>query len=138
ALGQKCMTLVESTLDEGILLEAHHRPWATKFFMGDYPADAHHLDYTLAIYKPARHHHLTFTHTGHDPGVCCRSYFAQVLWLRGSPDQGVERAREEMDLAERVSHPLSMVLAAKTMSEVLLGPRESKEARRLLVEWDAT
>jgi len=138
ALGHECMALAESADDEGLLLEAHHRQWATKFFMGDYPAAERHFDHGLAIYQPDRHHHLTFTHTGHDPGVCCRSYFAQVLWLRGYPDQAVERAREAMALAERVSHPLSMVLAAKTMSEVLLWRRESEEARRLIVEWDAT
>lgn len=138
ALGQKCMTLVESTRDEGLVLEAHHRQWATKFFMGDYPAAEHHLDYGLAIYKPDRHHHLTFTHTGHDPGVCCRSYYAQVLWLRGYPDKAVERAREAMAIAEQVSHPFSLVLATKTVSEILLCRREPARARQEISQWEET
>src|SRR5205085_4746981 len=37
ALGHRCMALAESVDDEGLLLEAHHRQWATKFFLGDYP-----------------------------------------------------------------------------------------------------
>jgi len=137
-LGHKCMALAKSAGDEGLLLEAHHRQWATYFFMGDYLAAQHHLDHGLAIYEPDRHHHLTFTHTGHDPGVCCQSYSAGVLWLRGYPDQAVVRGREAMTLAERVSHPFSLVLAAKTVSELLLCRREPAEARRLIEEWDAT
>src|SRR5436305_9071807 len=137
ALGHKCMALAESADDEGLLLEAHHRQWATKFFMGDYPAAERHLDHGLAIYDPDRHHQLTFTHTGHDPGVCCRSYSAQVLWLRGYADQALERAHEAVVLAERLLHPMSLVLAAKTESEVLLFRREPGEARRLIVEWEA-
>ena len=61
-----------------------------------------------------------------------------MLWLRGYPDQAVKRAREAMVLAEQVSHPLSLVLAAKTVSEVLLCRREAREAQRLIAEWHAT
>jgi predicted ATPase len=135
ALGHRCMALAKS--DESLLLEAHHRQWATKFFMGDYSAAKRHLDYGLATYEPNRHHHLTFTHTGHDPGVCCRNYLTSVLWLQGYPDQAVKRAREAVGLAERVSHSLSMVLAAKNLSEVFLWRREPQEARQVIAEWDA-
>ena len=38
------------------------------------------------------------------------------------------RAREAVKLAERVSHPLSLLLAAKNMSEILLWRREPQEA----------
>ncbi len=48
ALGQRCMALATSTRDEGLLLEAHHRLWATKFYMGDYSSAKQHLDYGLA------------------------------------------------------------------------------------------
>jgi predicted ATPase len=61
-----------------------------------------------------------------------------VLWLRGYPDQALKRAREATELAERISHPLSLVLAAKNESEVLLWRREPWEARQLIAEWDAT
>ncbi|MGH6873581.1 MAG: adenylate/guanylate cyclase domain-containing protein, partial [Aestuariivirgaceae bacterium] len=138
ALGHRCMALAQSAGDEDLLLEAHHRQWATKFFMGDYSAAEPHLEFGLAVYEPDRHHHLTFTHTGHDPGVCCRSYSAQVLWLRGYPDKAVERGREAMAIAERVSHSFSLVIAAKTVSEVLLCRREPAEARQLIVKWEET
>ena len=138
ALGQKCMALAKSTGDEALLLEAHHRQWATKFFMGDYSAAKRHLDYGIAIYEPSRHHHLTFTHTGHDTGVCCRNYLVSVLWLQGYPDQAVEQGSEAMALAERVSHPMSQVLAAHALIDVLLSRREPAQARELISDWEAT
>jgi predicted ATPase len=138
ALGHKCMALAETAGDDCLLLEAHHRQWATKFFMGDYAAAGPHLDHGLAIYEPERHHPLTFTHTGHDPGVCCRYYSASLLWLQGYPDQAVGRAREAVALAKRLSHVLSLVLAERSLSEVFLCRREPGEARRLIAEWEAT
>lgn len=138
ALGLRCMAIAEDDGDEGLLLEAHHRQWATAFFMGDYPVAEQHLLLGLKTYQPDRHHHLTFTHTGHDPGVCCRSYSAQVLWLRGYPDQAVERARQALTLAERVSHPLSVALAAKNLSEIHLWRREPDLALELIGQWEAT
>jgi predicted ATPase len=70
--------------------------------------------------------------------VCCRSYSAQLLWLQGYPDQAIERAREAVTLAKGVSHPFSLALAAKTVSEVLLWRREPGEALGVIAEWDAT
>ena len=63
---------------------------------------------------------------------------ASALASRANPDKAVERAREAVTLAERVSHPFSQVLAAKTMSELLLLRREPAKARRLIAEWNAT
>jgi predicted ATPase len=137
ALGLKCMTLAESAGDEDLLLEAHHRQWATKFFLGDYSAAGPHINYGLAIYEADHHHHLTFTHTGHDPGVCCRNYSASLLWLRGFPDQATERGREAVALAERVSHPLSLALAERTLSEVFLSRGEPERANPVIAEWEA-
>jgi predicted ATPase len=137
ALGQRLMALAQSADDADLLLEAHHRQWATKFFMGHYSAAEQHLDHGLAIYEPDRHHQLTFTHTGHDPGVCCRNYSASVLWLRGYPDQAVERGREAIALGERVSHPLSLALAGRTLSEVFLFRGQPEEALRLIADWEA-
>jgi class 3 adenylate cyclase/predicted ATPase len=137
-LGRQCLELAESNGDEGLLLEAHHRQWATKFFMGDYVAAKQHADYGLTIYDSNRHHPLTYTHTGHDPGVCCRSYSSQLLWLHGYSDQAVKRGREAVALAERVSHAFSVVLAEHTLSEVHLMRREPGEARRWIKKWGAT
>ncbi len=73
-LGARCLELVQASGDHSLLLEAHHRQWATKFYMGDAAAADRHIGHGIAMYDPDRDHALTYRYTGHDPGVCCRSY----------------------------------------------------------------
>ena len=68
-LGRQCLELARASGDPALLLEAHHRQWATKFFMGDYAAAQRHTEHGIATYDPDRHHQLTYIYTGHDPGV---------------------------------------------------------------------
>jgi predicted ATPase len=134
-LGQRCLELASASDDRALLLEAHHRQWATKHFLGDYAGAKRHFDYGLATYDPEQHHPLTYLYTGHDPGVCCRNYSAETLWIRGFPDQALTRVREAVALADRVAHPFSRVLAQQTSSHVHLLRREPEEARRWLEKW---
>jgi tetratricopeptide (TPR) repeat protein len=131
-LGEQCLKLARATDDPALLLEAHHRQWATKHFLGDYAGAERHIDYGIATYDPERHHSLTYVYTGHDPGVCCRNYSAEMLWIRGYPDQALSRMREAITLAERVAHPFSSVLAQLSFSLVHLLRREPEEARQWL------
>ena len=133
--GQQCLELAQSKGDESLLIEAHHRLWATRSRMGDYAAAEQHVDRGLAIYDPERHHSLTYAYSGHDPGVCCRMHSAHLLWFRGYPDQALKRAREGVALAEHVSHPLSWLIAENSLTELHLMRREAGEARRLLENW---
>lgn len=131
-LGAQCLELVQASGDHSLLLEAHHRQWATKFYMGDAAAADHHIAHGIAMYDPDRDHALTYRYTGHDPGVCCRSYSARNLWLRGYVDQAIARGEEAVALAERLSHPLTRVLAQHTLGYVHLLRREPAAARRYL------
>ena len=133
--GQQCLKLAQSKGDESLLIEAHHRLWATRSRMGDYAAAEQHVGRGLAIYDPERHHSLTYAYSGHDPGVCCRMHSALLLWFRGYPDQALQRAREGVALAEHVSHPLSWLMAKNALTELHLMRRETGEARRLLANW---
>jgi predicted ATPase len=134
-LGHQCLELAQASGDPNLLLEAHHRQWATKHFMGDYATAEAHIEFGITTYDPDKHHFLTYIYTGHDPGVCCRNYSAEMLWLRGYPDQALARSREAVTLAERVAHPLSNVQAQQSASQVHLLRREPKEARRWLDKW---
>ncbi len=136
-LGHQCLELADASGDPNLLLEAHHRQWATTFFMGNYAAAEAHTEFGIATYNPDKHHSLTYIYTGHDPGVCCRNYSAEILWLRGYPDQALARSREAVALAERVSHPFSRVLAQANLSYVHLLRREPEEGRRWLDKWIA-
>jgi class 3 adenylate cyclase/predicted ATPase len=130
-LGRQCLELglelAQTSGDTGFVVEAHHQLWATCFFLGDYDASGFHASQGMAAYIPDRHHYLTYLYAGHDPGVCCRAYSAQILCMRGHPDQALARCRETMALAERESHPHSMVQALLNFSCVHLMRREPVE-----------
>lgn len=137
-VGRRCFDLAEADGDESLLLEAHHRQWATKFRMGDFDAAQRHLDLGYRAYDPARHHRLTYIYTGHDPGTCCRSHLARVLWIRGYPDQALQCAREGVALGEAVSHTYSWLLVHSTLSEIHLLRGEVDDARRCISAWGET
>ncbi len=137
ALSHQCLELAHASGDPSHLLEAHHQLWATKYYLGDYAAAETHLNFGIATYDPDRHHALTYTYSGHDPGVCCRIYSASILWLRGYADQALDRSREATALAERVSHPITLVLAQQNHTNAYLMRREPGAGRQWLEKWTA-
>ena len=84
----------------------------------------------MATYDYERHRHLAWGYAGHDPGVCCRSFSAQMLCICGKPDSAIQRSREAIALAERDSHPVSLAQAQLGFSVVHLMRREPAEGRR--------
>jgi predicted ATPase len=69
-----------------------------------------HLEQGIALYDRQQHrtHALLY---GQDPGVACRSYAAETLWLLGYPDQALQRSHEALTLAQEVAHPFSLAYA---------------------------
>ena len=129
-LARQCMQLAENAADPAFILEAHHLFWSNSLYMGDYAAAEFHANEGIARYDPVEHHPLTYKYSGHDPGVCCRASSALLLWLRGYPDQAVNRCNEARTLANQVRHPLTMALAYRYLSYVHLLRREVDEGRR--------
>jgi predicted ATPase len=133
-LGRQCLEvgleLARVSDDTGLVVEAHHQLWATNFFLGDFDAAEFHANQGIATYDPDLHHSLTYTYAGHDPGVCCRVYSAQILCIRGYLNQALARSREAMALAERESHPSTMAQALLNFSFVHLMRREPVEGHR--------
>jgi class 3 adenylate cyclase/tetratricopeptide (TPR) repeat protein len=129
-LGRQCLEIAEASQNPDLLLEAHHQLWATKYYLGDYAAAQAHLDYGVANYDPDQDHRLTYIYTGHDPGICCRNYLSDALWMRGYPDRALACCEEAVALARQVNHPLSLAQAQWTRCGVHLMRGEADEARR--------
>jgi predicted ATPase len=55
-----------------------------------------------------------------------------MLWLRGYPDQALERCRDAVALAEGVSHPFTIALALSNFTDLYLLRHEPDKARRTL------
>ncbi|MGX1262159.1 AAA family ATPase [Sinorhizobium fredii] len=130
-LGRQCLQIAQSANDLDLLLEAHHQLWASKLFLGDYRAAEEYANWGIATYDRERDHRLTYVYTGHDPGVCCRNYSSEILWIRGYPDQALDRVREAVALAKRVSHSVSIATALSNLAFVRLLRREPEAGREL-------
>jgi class 3 adenylate cyclase/predicted ATPase len=63
-----------------------------------------HFEQSLVMYDPDQHLPLAFRY-GLEIGATANAYWAWSLWLRGYPDQALERSRQTLALLERVKHP---------------------------------
>jgi predicted ATPase/class 3 adenylate cyclase len=110
-LGNRCIALADRSADVGVHLETHHLFWSNSFFMGEYAEAGVHCAKGVSLYQRERDHALTYVYSGHDPGVCCRSFSALIQCLCGRPDRSLETCGEALALARQVEHPLSTAIA---------------------------
>jgi predicted ATPase len=66
---------------------------------------------------------------GHDPGVCCLSHGACVLWFLGYPDQALQRIHEALTLGQELAHPHSLAIALHFAAQLHQLRREGQAAR---------
>jgi len=104
--------------------------WSTRFYMGDYAAAEFHANKGIELYDPVEHHSLTYKYSGHDPGVCCRVFSSLALWVRGYPEQAVNRCNDALTLANQEQHPLTVALPYLFLSQLHLLHREADEGQR--------
>src|SRR5439155_1495554 len=69
-----------------------------------------HLRQGLTLYHPQQHRALAFVY-GQDIGVVCQQWSAWALWLLGYPDQALQMTRDTLQMAQEVSHPLTLAYA---------------------------
>jgi predicted ATPase len=107
----RILKLAEELDDPGILIEAHHLGWSALTFTADFGAAQRHVEEGIARYDRERHHGLTYIYSGHDPGVCCRSFGALAAWQQGYAEQALARCRDGESLARELAHPFSITIA---------------------------
>ena len=115
--------------DPGFLIEAHHLGWSTLAFTGDFAAAREHAERGMALYDRERDHRLTYQFSGHDPGMCCRSFGSLAVWQLGYPDTALAMCRDGLALAEAVSHPFSVTIALWGMGILSLLRRDTGDLR---------
>jgi predicted ATPase len=106
-LGETLLRLVQHTDDPALAVIAHYALGSTRLWLGELPAARLHLEAGIARYTPDQRHAPVFR-IGHDPGVACQFYTAQILWLLGYPDQALVRLHKTMTLAHKLAHPYSL------------------------------
>jgi predicted ATPase len=102
------LAAAERTDDTAVRCVAHRILGTTYVTMGRFASGLHHLKQARALYDPE--HHADYRHQyGQDIGAAALCYLSWALWHLGHFDQASEAATEAMKLAEKLSHPHTLV-----------------------------
>src|SRR5262245_6831312 len=100
--------LAQQVGNHDFLIEAHHLGWSAFCFAGQFRAAQQHAEEGISRYERERDHHLTYTYSGHDPGMCARAFGSLSLGQLGYPEQALARCREGLALAKMLGHPFTV------------------------------
>jgi predicted ATPase len=134
----RILELAKTANDAGFLIEAHHLAWSALTFAGDLDAARRHAEAGIALYDREQHHGLTYIYSGHDPGVCCRSFGALATWQLGFPDRGLAQSLDGLALARELTHPFSVTIALWGIGILYLLRRDSRathETGQMLLDY---
>jgi predicted ATPase len=112
----------ERTNDAVTLCVAHRLTGTTYVALGEFATALRHLKLALTLYESERdvgyhqfeasrasERHAGYHHFGQDIGVSALCYLSWAFWHLGYVDQASEAATEAMKLAEKLSHPHTLV-----------------------------
>jgi class 3 adenylate cyclase/predicted ATPase len=108
---RRILELAEQSSNHDFLIEAHHLCWGTLCFAGEFRAAQRHAEEGISQYERERDHHLTYTYSGHDPGMCARAFGSLSLAQLGYSDRALAWCRDGLALAEVLAHPFTIGLA---------------------------
>jgi class 3 adenylate cyclase/predicted ATPase len=128
-LGKRLLTMAQRVQDPALLLQAHHALGVTSFSLGEFAPAQAHFEHGIALYHPQQHRSHAVLYGGHDPGVCCLSQGACVLWFLGYPDQALQRIHEALTLGQELAHPHSLAIALHFAAELHQRRREGQAAQ---------
>jgi DNA-binding winged helix-turn-helix (wHTH) protein len=119
-IGDELLQLSIELDDEALQLEAHHVQWSGLSLAGEPSTARLHAEIGVTQYRSERHHWLTFSYGGHDPGVCSRNIDAMALWLLGQPDLARERSASAVALALDLGHPYTQLESLNSALNIAL------------------
>jgi predicted ATPase len=129
-LAEQLLALAERQQDTVLCIVAHQVMGATLVLLGAFAAGRDHCEQGIALYDRQQHQRLGPLY-GQDPGVSCLVYGAWSLWHLGYPDQALNWSQEAIDLAQDVSHPVSLSWALSAASWTHTYRREGRAAYEL-------
>jgi predicted ATPase/class 3 adenylate cyclase len=115
---------------------AHRIGGTGAFWRGEVAAARIHLERTLALYVPERHHSLAFLYV-QDPRVAALSVLSWTLFALGYPEQALARSREALDGARELAHLNTLAYAllfACFFEQFRRAAREAQDRAEALVE----
>jgi predicted ATPase len=110
ALADQLLSLAHRTNDTDLFIEAHGATGVGLFQRGEFAVARTHLERSVALYEPERHHAHTLTY-GQNPWVASQGYLAETLWFQGYPDQALRAATLALAATPGLAHPFTQAFA---------------------------
>ena len=126
--GVEFLSLAEREPTPGLMAAGNHLLGSTLFHLGQMEASCEHMTVALRTYTGATEKVLALF-AGPDIGVFCRSYLAQLSWLRDDSKQADQYAAEAIAEARRMRHPFSEAIALDYAAMMHAFRGESRAAR---------
>jgi class 3 adenylate cyclase/predicted ATPase len=136
AESERLFEIAQQTQDPDLLLEAYMVKGVVELGVGDLAKAQHFLDLAITHYDLERHrsHAMRFSL---DPGVNSLSRSSWTLWLRGYPDQALERSNRTIALARKLDHVHSLGLALSLAAMLHQFRREPRAVQAIAQEAEA-
>jgi tetratricopeptide (TPR) repeat protein len=99
-IGEQLLTMAKDQQDPTLLLEAYWSLSGVLFHLGEFALVQQYLDEAVAIYESQHDGSKTVRH-GTIPGIHCLSWLSLTLWMRGYPDQALQRSQQARTLAHQ-------------------------------------
>jgi class 3 adenylate cyclase/predicted ATPase len=99
-IAEQLLTLAQHRQDPTLLLEAYWSLSGPLFHLGEFALIQQHLDQAIAIYASQGDASQTIRH-GTIPGIHCLGWLSLTLWMRGYPDQALQRSHQAQTLARQ-------------------------------------
>ena len=108
---RRILALAKDVGNHDFLIEAHHLGWSAHCFAGEFRAAQRHAEEGISQYERERDHHLTYTYSGHDPGMCARAFGSLSLGQLGYSERALAQCRDGLALAKVLAHPFTVGIA---------------------------
>ena len=128
-LAQQLLRLARQDNEPTRLLWAQLFSGTVAYLMGKFARAQQHFMAGITLYDP-RKHSPHASDVIQDPGVHCRCYVAEVLWLQGYADQARQFCHQALTLARQLghSHSLAVALSSATLLHNWFGDQQTAQA----------
>jgi predicted ATPase len=109
-LAREILELADRQADQSMRVEGEFLLGISLTFGSDLEGGLQLLDHAIASFEAAGYRPRPLR-LGNDPRVACLTTSGFALWLRGNPDEAVQRADRAIRLAEELDHPYSLAYA---------------------------
>ena len=123
-IARQCLQLAQQSENSAHLMEAGHAMGSVFAHSGEFKTARFHFEQSIKLFDRKEHHNHVVLY-GFDTNAVNLSGVSEVLWLLGYPQQAVERSRESLLLAQKLTHPPTEVLTLEQSIRVHIRRRES-------------